>query len=271
VGVVRGWGLTMAVGLGGRFFRIVGLLVAVGGSAGTATGAECERATLNGPVDWYPVIKRSATKDRVEGVLPGLAEAAFGRMGIAVSYAPVTPYKRQLHQLQTGQLDLVLGAFWTSERAAQFNYTVPLITEEVAVFVREGEEFPLESWADLKGRLGIRHHGGSLGEDFDVYASENLTIEFELPQSGSSLLHLLGNNDVDYVIQGRRQGWRIIEAHGLEDIVDLSWPILSNPVYAMFSRSSPCAAHFEKFNQELKHLLANGQGASGRAAGFSGN
>lgn len=222
----------------------------------------CHTLKMNGAFDWYPVIMRPNDDGTAEGVFPRVAAEIARRMGITVEVQPITPFKRQLVQLENGELDLVLGAYWTKERAEAFNYTSSLLADEVAIFVRIDAQFPFAVWSDLKGRLGIRPFGGSYGEAFDAYAAENLTLTSVAPFPGefrSNMLTMLLNGNADYAVLGRYHGLKMIEeSRSAGEITDLSWPVVSNGVHILFSKTSPCHAVFPKFEKELLKLLEEG-------------
>jgi len=193
---------------------LAGLLIFAGGQGTGQAAARCDTIRVNGAFDWYPVIMRPNDTEAAGGVLPMTVAEIARRIGTDVEYLPITPFKRQLVQLNNGKLDVVLGAYWTEERARQFHYSSAVLEDEVAIFVLQGKEFPLRDWQDLKGRLGIRPFGGSYGEAFDAFAKDNLTLQSVVPIPGefrSNMLSMLLNENVDYAILGRFHGLKMIE------------------------------------------------------------
>lgn len=249
------------------FTRLLGVLLAAllmsAGGAGMAQAAErCDRIRVNGTVDWYPVIMRPSDTGLASGVLPATMIELGRRVGIDVVFQPITPFKRQIVQLENGSLDAVLGAYWTKERAEKFQYSSSVLDDEVAIFVLKGKEFPLAKWADLEGRLGIRPFGGSYGEDFDQYAREHLAMQEIAPVPTDfrrDMLAMLLNENADYAVLGRFHGLKIIEeGEGADQLIDLKWPVVSNGVHILFSGTSPCAHLFDRFEEQLKELRAEG-------------
>ncbi len=221
---------------------------------------KCEVLRVNGADNWYPVLMRPEGSDQTSGVLVEVIEKIAGDLGIPVKYGPAVPFKRQLLELERGDLDAVLGAYWTEDRSKRYNYSGSVFEDEVAIFVRKGKEFPLSSWADLKEREGIRPYGGSYGEKFDRYAEENLTIRFlETGPGDLNLLNMVARNRADFAVLGRYHGLKMRGEEGWqEDVVDLEWPLVSNSVHILFSKASPCARQFEAFNGKLNDLKASG-------------
>lgn len=247
--------------------RLPGVLLTaflmLAGGQGSAQAAErCDTIRVNGTVDWYPVMRRSTNTGLASGVLPKTVVEIARRIGIDVDFRPITPFKRQLVQLENGSLDAVLGAYWTKERAEKFQYSSRVLDDEVAIFVLKGKEFPLSKWADLEGRLGIRPFGGSYGEDFDEYARDKLTMQEIAPvptEFRRDMLGMLLNENADYAVLGRFHGLKIIEeAEGADQLIDLNWPVVSNGVHILFSKTSTCAHLFDRFEEQLRKLRAEG-------------
>ncbi|WP_055670888.1 substrate-binding periplasmic protein [Roseibium alexandrii] len=241
---------------------LTAFLMLAGGQGSAQAAERCDTIRVNGTVDWYPVIMRSSDTGLASGVLPATMVELGRRVGIDVIFQPITPFKRQLVQLENGSLDAVLGAYWTKERAEKFQYSSSVLDDEVAIFVLKGKEFPLSKRSDLVGRLGIRPFGGSYGEDFDQYAREHLAMQEIAPVPTDfrrDMLAMLLNENADYAVLGRFHGLKIIEeGEGADQLIDLEWPVVSNGVHILFSRKSPCAHLFDRFEEQLKKLWAEG-------------
>lgn len=77
-----------------------------------------------------------------------------------------------------GEIDMVAGAFITSERIRYMDYLLPPVTHlPTAVWVPIGREFVYRHWPDLKGKRGSTLINNSFGQNFDRYAEQNLRIE----------------------------------------------------------------------------------------------
>ncbi|KKJ77834.1 hypothetical protein WH95_05245 [Kiloniella litopenaei] len=190
------------------------------------------------------------------GIAIDITREAFSRLGITVINAPPLPWNRMLRQLENGELDLLLGAYWTSERAQIYSYTEPLVQEEIAIFVRQGEEFPLNSLDDLVGLIGLRPMGGSYGEEFDHYAEKYLNIH-GVKENGT--LELLQTGRADYAVLSRYDGIADLHETGnLGQINDLPWPVASNDVHLMMSRASPCYYLLDEINKTIRDLHKEG-------------
>jgi len=241
------------------------MALAMSGSALRA----CDVLRVNGVYDWYPVFMRDRTFGPADGILPVVVEEAARRLGIEIEYQNDTPYKRQLAMLKSGDLDAILGAYWTADRARHYSYSIPIFEDEVAVFVLEAKAFPFADWDDLKGRHGARPFGGSYGDAFDTFSKDQLTMQLIEPSRNNNLLRMLADNRFDYLILGRYHGLKLKNLDGLSSVVDLPNPLLSNDVHIIFSKTSRCAGRVPEFLAQLQELKENGfVGAAARPYRF---
>ncbi|MFD2205612.1 substrate-binding periplasmic protein [Kiloniella antarctica] len=212
----------------------------------------CTSIRINGASDWYPVLMHSKDTNKHHGIAMDVAREVFRRLDVPISDEPLVPWKRMIRQLNKGELDILLGAYWTQKRSSIYGYTEPLIKDEVAVFVRKGEEFSLNKLEDLIGFVGLRPMGGSYGEEFDLFAKKSLVIH-GVKEDGT--LELLLSGRANYAVLGRYDGIADLREMGsLERITDLPWPVASNNVHFMMSRLSPCYYLLDDINRVIRDL-----------------
>ncbi|MCZ4279709.1 transporter substrate-binding domain-containing protein [Kiloniella laminariae] len=225
-----------------------------------STPENCPEIKINGAADWYPVIMRKETdgnsQEGIQGLAPDITREISRRLGIPLKITPKSTWNRVLSQLEKGELDMLLGAYWTPERAQIYSYTKPVTTDEVAIFVRKGDEASYKELGDLVGRKGLRPMGGSYGKDFDQFASRHLSI-LEVPTE--NLIEMLAAGRADYVVLARYDGIADVhETENTKNITPLSWNIASNDVYFMISKASPCHALLEDINRIILELHDEG-------------
>ena len=167
------------------------------------------------------------------------------------------PWKRILQDFNKGDVDIVIGAYWNAERAKKYLISEALGVEKISVFVKAGKQFPLSSFRDLIGRTGLRLLGGSLGQEFDTYAEKNL--DFSRISTNDQITKMLAHDRADYGIQGHAQGLHFIKSLGLESKVDvLPWPILSNKVHVLISKTARCANRVDEINAAIRKMQEEG-------------
>ena len=230
----------------------VGLMFLTAG----AQAEDCRSFSGNGVNNWYPFSYRTEDGVLTGVMVDGMAEA-LKRNGLQLDIQEDRPWKRIIYDLEGGNVDMVLGAYWNSERAAKFHYSEVMGTDELRVFVKRGREFPFTSFADLIGRSGMHLLGGSLGDEFDAFSEQYLDLQ-EIPQS-DTIVTMLHKERADYGILGYVEGLKFMHSLGLEDhITALPKPILSNAMHVLISKSAPCAAHVDKINETIRQMQSDG-------------
>ena len=223
-------------------------------STPTIASERCTAFLASGVDYWYPYVYRNE-EGALTGVLVEAVQQSLSSTGVAVELMPSTPWKRILLQLERGEIDIVLGAYWNAERAKRFLYSVPVVSEELRVFVKAGTEFPLSSFDDLKGRQGLLLRGGSMGEKFDRYAEKNLTIA--RVTSSDQMLRMISLGRVDFGILGYQEGLHLLEQLGKsKEVVPLDWPLLVNDLHIMMNKN--CAPHIKTLNDGIEGLRRQG-------------
>jgi polar amino acid transport system substrate-binding protein len=226
---------------------------------GFADTQTCSSVTLNGSSTWFPISLRKEEGANLSGVFPDLARKVFGEMNVAAEFGTGVPWKRAFALLDNGQIDVLTGAYRTGERFEKFGSSLPVMKEEVAVFVRSNLEDKPEALEDLIGPSGLSPFGANFGEEFDKFATENLTIERQPFEVFSTNMRLLQEEKVDYLIIARQEGERLLKKLGAEDRVEaLPWPAAVNTLHFLFSKSSPCIHLLEQFNEVLSAEIRSG-------------
>ena len=214
---------------------------------------------MNGTNNWFPVIMRSEDTKSFYGILPDLAETISAETGIPVAIQPQVPWKHLFLQLDQGELDVIMGVYWTSERASKYHYSKPVLQDEVAIFVRKGREFPVNRLDDLIGRVGLRPQGGSYGESFDSFARDHLIFRHVPSSDVNQIMRMLANDAADYAVLGRYDGLEDIRDGGFQSVItDLPWPVTSNGVHYLFGANSGCADMVHEFDRLIGEMLKNG-------------
>jgi len=91
-----------------------------------------------------------------------LLEAALARLGRSVRYLPM-PWARCLQQVEAGEIDFALGAYYSDERARRFAFSVPYSKATPQVFYWRSRPVRVEAMADLHRYHGCGLRAGSYG------------------------------------------------------------------------------------------------------------
>lgn len=201
----------------------------------------CNRLSVSGNPEYPPLLWRDPDEpDRLIGAVPALLREVVEPMGLKVVVRDLGSWARVQHVAGLGEIDMVAGAFFTSERIGYMDYLLPPVTHlPTVVWAPKGREFTYRHWPDLLGKRGSTLIDNSFGQNFDRYADENLRIEGVRTIEQSFQMALADR--VDYVLYELLQGQVMLEKLGLaDDFVALETPISREGLFFTFTKASPC-------------------------------
>ncbi|MEH6474587.1 MAG: transporter substrate-binding domain-containing protein [Sneathiella sp.] len=218
--------------------------------------SNCTSFSANGINNWYPFVYRTNDGELTGTIVDG-TKAALSQLGLGMTVQDDVPWKRILYNLEKGTLDMVIGGYWNSERAGKYHYSDPLGTDDVRVFVRPGDEFPLASLEDLIGKNGFNLLGGSYGDEFDEFSSKHLNLSNV--SKSDQIIRMVAAGRGDYGIVGYVEALEHIRLHKLEGkVVALPWPVLSTDVHVLINRDAACANKVGEINAVIRDLREKG-------------
>lgn len=221
-----------------------------------ADAGQCEELVVAGSCGLWPYFFCEPSKEGPSGVFVDMLEAASKKTGISVRYS-MYPWKRAFFNLDKGRIDCIAGVFDNAHRRRQYQLSVVVGRKEIHVFVKKGNEFPLQSFADLKGRRGDRQLGSSHGRDFDDYADRHLgMVEVN---TVDALVRRVENGYSDYFVAAydtiaARPDARDI----LERVTALPFVVYDGKLYFAFSKVSLCTETFKEFDAVFSDLVERG-------------
>lgn len=201
----------------------------------------CRTLQVGGNPEYPPLLWRDdANPGVLTGAVPALLREITDPLGIDVVVRDVGSWARVQRMARDGVIDMVAGAFITSERIGYMDYLLPPITQlPTAVWVPRDRPFLYRHWPDLVEKRGSTLINNSFGQNFDQYARENLRIEEVRSIEQSFQMALAGR--VDYVLYEVLQGEVKLEALGIaERFVPLAPPVSREGLFFTFSKASPC-------------------------------
>ena len=211
---------------------------------------------ITGHPDYPPIMYRS--DDRIAGVGPELAEIILTRLKIPFENRFTGPWKRVQETVRHGQADLIVAIYYTDERAAYLDYSVPYCTDPVAVFASREKRFTVANRGDLVGRRGVALFGDSFGESLDRFVAEKLRM-IRLYSTAEMFDHLLAGKS-DYLLQGY---YTVVIAAGRLGVADkiavVKKDLAVEKFYFAFSKKSPYARLLPAFNRQIELLQQEGR------------
>jgi polar amino acid transport system substrate-binding protein len=232
--------------------RVFGLLLAL--LVSSAMAAEKVRY-CDYPV--YPPISWSDGK-HVRGLAPSVVKNLFGRLGYDVDIVVLGNWKRCLLDAAEGRVDVVL-AYSTAQREQSMVFsTVPVLREEVALFINRQHPVKFERLEDLAHYRGGLLFGESYGVDFDRLVAQHQNIEW-VSDSGQNFGKLIRGR-IDFITSERRTGQLYVEnLPGAQNIVALPNALSVDYLRVAVSRKSPLANRMPEIDAQLKRMVDAGE------------
>lgn len=154
---------------------------------------------------------------------------AYQNIGIRIEIIEF-PGERGLKYAHEGETDGVL--FRTQEIEKKYTnlerINVPVRVDEMYLFVKRGNEFPVEGWESISEETVI---GYQRGVKFVQNNSEKSGIKTYPVTSSVQLFKMLNYGRVDAIISGSTAGSRLIKEYDCQDIVRLDPPIHTSVLY----------------------------------------
>ncbi|VVO34725.1 substrate-binding periplasmic protein [Pseudomonas fluorescens] len=233
-------------------WQLLWLLLAL---TGTTVAATEKIRYCDYPV--YPPISWSDGK-QVRGLAPSVVKRLFGNLGYEVEIVVLGNWKRCLLDAAEGRVDVVL-AYSTAQREQSMHFsTVPVLREEVAVFVNRQHPVKFERLEDLGNYRGGLLFGESYGLDFDRFVARHGNIEW-VSDSRQNFGKLIRGR-IDFITQERRTGQLLVEnLPGAADIQALPNSLSVDYLRIAVSRRSALAERMPAIDAELQRMVDAGE------------
>lgn len=232
--------------------RVLGLLCAL--AANSAMAAQTVRY-CDYPV--YPPISWS-DGNHVRGLAPSVVKNLFGQLGYDVETVVLGNWKRCLLDAAEGRVDVVLAYSSAQREQTMVFSTVPVLREEVALFINRQHPVKFERLEDLANYRGGLLFGESYGVDFDRLVAQHQNIEW-VSDSGQNFGKLMRGR-IDFITSERRTGELYVEnLPGAQDIVALPKALSVDYLRVAVSRKSPLAKRMPEIDAQLKRMVDSGE------------
>jgi len=217
--------------------------------------SECQTIRANGSSGWEPISYRGADR-QLSGMAVEVANQVFSQLAVTLKFEKETPWKRQLLQLEKGELDLVIAAYFNDERAKIFGYSQPYYIDKIRIFVLQDRTFDFQDLQSLKGKAGLRPLGGTYGNQFDAFAKDNPNIkEYFDYENGMKRLY---KGRVDYMVLALFDGLFNTKKYAYpHKVIPLPKDVAQLPIHFLMSKKSPCINLIERINYALAELKSS--------------
>lgn len=226
------------------------MLLVAGGAAAEGKIRYCDYPA-------YPPISWSDGR-QVRGLAPNVVKNLFGQLGYEVEIVVLGNWKRCLLDAAEGRVDVVL-AYSTPQREQSMRFSsVPVLREEVAVFVNRQHPVRFERLEDLANYRGGLLFGESYGRDFDRFVAQHRNIEW-VSDSRQNFGKLIRGR-IDFITYERRTGQLFVEnLPGAQDIQALPNALSVDYLRVAVSRHSELAARMPEIDAQLQRMVDAGE------------
>lgn len=240
-------------------FRLVLLAFLTIAPLDTLTAEECETLRTAGAQQWYPyAFTDYAPHPKATGIAFDVLGILAADLNLALEIQTDLPWKRIEALLDTGELDMLAGNYWTSTRSKKWSITAPFASEDVYLVLSEhlyqekGNHVDIQELATF---VGVMPRGISLGEKFDAIREQIHLIEVK---DHDTMYDMMRRKRADYAVSPQH-----VAIYHLQQKINSGMklgqaPISSNKVHFAFSNKSSCAKLFPAFNAALNTRLKDG-------------
>lgn len=194
--------------------------------------------------------------NKAEGIYPALIHAVFKRMGKQVEVKSY-PWKRVLKMGREGECGIG-GIYKTKERLKIFDYSDPLYTETVLVYVRQNKVFEFNTLYDLEEKIIGVMRGWSYGDAFDSFRQKE-TLTIKAVDNDHVAFKRLVQSDLDCLLSLELTGKLILRKSGYQDrVVPLLRPVAVNDTHVVFAKTKGRQKLLEKMNKTLAKMKEDG-------------
>lgn len=224
-----------------------------------AAAAECTRSVRWNADSPYTFMNRDG---EIRGISADLVRETLRRMNCKARFVEM-PWARALFELESGQLDILPGAFKTEERERFARFSRPFNRSPNVLFLsaEAARVYHPKRLADLVGtafRLGTQIKV-SYGEEYDRLVNEpGFPQRTELGQRPQGW-QMMDGNRIDGMIADESTALIEIAGLGLENRIVKSAVVVSDkPSYVAFSRQSVSASFVARFDMTFGDVLKDG-------------
>lgn len=168
----------------------------------------------------YPPFEFINTDGEPDGYNVDIMKAVAAVQGLNVEIK-LGPWNEVRTALEKGELDMLIGMSYSSERAKKVDFTEPHFIHHHAIFIRKNTR-GIQSVQDLKDKYIIVQKGDIM----DDWVKENNISSFVIEQTNQpDALRLLASGQYDAVLANKLQGLYYINRYKLTNLESVGDPI----------------------------------------------
>ena len=209
----------------------------------------------SGHPEWPPIMFQNGPA--IDGAGPELVKKIFADLGVPVTVEFTGTWDQVQGKARTGEVDVLVAAYKTTEREGYMVYSDAYTTDPVAIFVVRGKAFPFDSWDALIGKNGVAMVGDSYGQQFDDFAAARLTLT--RVTTTAQAFDRIASGQGDYFLYSLYAGDDYLKKAGAASQFE-SLPKFVNEenFYITVSKNSTFVGYLPLINQQIAKYKADG-------------
>jgi polar amino acid transport system substrate-binding protein len=212
-------------------------------------------ATVSGHPEWPPIMYRNGAV--IEGAGAELVQTIFRGVGHGTRFPHAGTWDEVQAKAKSGEVDVLVAAYKTTERETYMLYSDPYTTDPVALFVARGKTFAFTNWNTLVGKQGVAMVGDSYGQQFDDFAAANLNLTRAV--TAGQALALVSSGQADYFLYSLYAGNDYLKKAGTTaQFESLPTFVAEEPFYITISKRSSFAYFMPQINAAIAKYKADG-------------
>lgn len=138
------------------------------------------------------------TKDGLNGTMVEVFEEFLDQAGLSAEYVKVGSWARCLKQVESGEIDVLLGAYLTPERQQWGNYSLPVAFDNTKVFYLN-PSLNLTEFNQLSDLIGAGRIGSSYGYEMDhFFLQQEMREKLILSTTDEAMIQLVEKGRAHY-------------------------------------------------------------------------
>lgn len=218
---------------------ILGLSLVLAAQA-QAQAQTCRSLIASGNPQYPPYLWQSPRDEtRLIGANAELMEWLADEIGVPIETRHIGNWARVQEEARAGRVDLLAGAFFTLPRTEYLDYAHPPFREtRSVVIVREARRISLKRWEDLVPLKGLTVVNNSLGQAFDKFAADSLSMT--KVSNLEKALQMLELGRGDYLVYEDSPAEAFIARMGIKGLRLLTPPVAQEQLHIAISHRSAC-------------------------------
>ncbi|MDZ4198819.1 MAG: transporter substrate-binding domain-containing protein, partial [Kiritimatiellia bacterium] len=201
----------------------------------------------------FPPYEYLNARGEPEGFAVDLIRAISRETGLEIEIR-LGPWARAVRALETGEVDLLQGIFYSEERSRKFDFTLPHASQHYVSVVRAGSGRAPESFEELRGHRLVAQEGDLIQAQLE---SHGLLDPLLLVETQEDVLRAVAEGRADYGLVMRLSALRLMDQGEWAKLVLGKTPVYSAEYCMAVTKGN--SALLTQINEGLRLLQDSGE------------